>query len=345
MKITNSAGLSTNVFTKKQNELVPEKQNSIISDQVTISKAKPEPSYSRIFGTIGAAAGAAVGRLTVLSSAGAAVAALAGSALIGGPVAPVILGVCGFAAGLYAEKKTRIGRFIGGIAGGLTGAGAGKVADLAGKKPEGKLAEETRGFGLKSLLSKLWKPKYTSHKKISSEEAKRIVDGLKPGDLIITNHDGDYKFEIAQKLLGKTGNWTHIGLVDEKNNILEALVDTDGPVENKAQDAIEKNHHVMVLRPNYNSPESARKAIQKARDYLGEANYDFSFNLGDDSELYCQEYIYNAMQHGAPEVKIEPTSFLGKQIITADEFINSRDMKTVYNTGSNFWMNYLSKFD
>ena len=402
--IQNKITLPGKIKNKKESNPLPE-------DTVEIGKKEDShfTTCRKVFGTTGTAAGVAAGRVAtpVLASIGAG--KLAGS-LTGSPWGTVVGAVVGLAAGAFLEYKSRIGRFAGGITGGAIGSATGAVASaIPGYKPSETLKEETKGFTFKSLFKKLWNPQHTSHKLITSEEAQKVIKDLKPGDLIITNHDGDYKFELVQKFTGHTGNWTHVGIVgDEEHdnkNVLEVLVSADGPVITPAEEVFTRNHHVMILRPDYKSPESLKTTLKEARDYLDrewfaltkdnlkelknevdtgalkslenkkfekkedlakelkkagyneedcqkilnkskqKVTYDFSFKLGTDDELYCQEHAYKAMQKGSPEINITPTSFLGMKLLTADNFIDSPDIKEVYSTGSNFWINFLSKFD
>lgn len=297
----------------------------------------------KAFGTIGAAAGAVLGRAATAIGTGVTAAIILGAL---GPVAAGIGAIAGLALGYKAEAKTKIGRIAGGLIGGAAGSAAGFVTSkLTDFTPGETLAKETQGFTLKGLFQKLRDPKYTSHTKLTREEAEKFMAGLQPGDLIITNDDGDFQFEIAQKLLGKTGNWTHIGLISEKNSVLEVLIEADGTAETDPMKRFTDNHHVMVLRPKYSSPDDVKKVIDEARSYFGKVTYDHSFNMKTDDRQYCQEYIYKVMRKASPDIELKSSSLLGLEYVTADNFVNSPDTMQVSSTGSNFWINYLSKFD
>jgi len=337
------AGKKTRGAKKKKGERTSAKP----MDTVTLGE-KPISKFDachNVFGTVGTAAGAVGGRVAVPLASAAIMGAMAGTTAAG-PLGTVIGAIAGLGIGALYEYKSKMGRFAGGLVGGAIGIGLGKLAAIVpGYKPGKTLTKETKGFSFRSLFKKLLNPSYTSHKTISSGEARRVIKDMKPGDLIITNHDGDYKFELGQKLLGNSGEWTHIGMMSEKNTVLEVLISTDGPTESDPEKLFTKNHHVVVLRPNYKDPDSVKKTLKKAREYFGKADYDFDFRLGTEDRLYCQEFIYKAMRDGAPEVKVKPSRFMGIDYLSADDFINSPDVKQVFNTGSNFWVNLLSKFD
>lgn len=352
MKIQRNAAdfIRNKVNAGKPGEADNKEKEAVIKDKVDVGGPAEnrgvDPSAARkVFGTVGTAAGVIAGRALILPGAGAAfTSAMVGTA-IGGPLGTVIGAAAGLAVGAVTEYKTKIGRWIGGLVGGAVGSVLGTVASAAGYRPSPKMAEETRGFSFKSLFKKLLNPSYTSHKKISAEKARDVIKNLKPGDLIITNNDEDYRFELAQKLMGKSGNWTHIGIVDENKKVLEVLISTDGPTESDPEKLFTENHHVVILRPDYKNLDSVKKTLAEARKYFGKSKYDFDFRLSTEDKLYCQEYVYKAMQRGAPEIKIKPSRFMGIDFISADDFIESPDVKQTWTTGSNFWMNLLSKFD
>jgi hypothetical protein len=180
---------------------------------------------------------------------------------------------------------------------------------------------------------------------ISHDEAVKLMEGLKPGDLIITNEDGSLKFEMAQKAMGKTGNWTHIGLISDKDSVLEVLIESDSTVETKLEECITNNHHVIILRPSYKNADEVKKVIDEARSLLGKVSYDHSFDMKSDDKMYCLEYVYKVMKKGAPGIEVNTFKVLGREVLTADDYIQSKDMKVVKSTGSSFWLNFLSKFD
>lgn len=336
----------TNTDTKSAPKAKKEEAQALPQDKVSIGQHEEIPrskAIRNVFGAIGTAVGAVLGRIAV-GVAGGIAGAVAGSTA--GPLGTVIGTIAGLGVGSLYEYRSKMGRFGGGMLGGAVGIAASKAATLIpGYTPSKALTEETKGFSYKSLFKKLLSPNYTSHKKISSEEAQEVIKNLKPGDLIITNNDEDYKFELAQKLMGKTGAWTHIGMVSDKNTVLEVLISTDGPTESDPESLFTSNHHVAILRPDYKNPDSVKGSIKKAREYFGKAEYDFDFRLGTEDKLYCQEYIYKALQDGAPEVNVKPSRFMGLDYLSADDFLESPDVKQTWSTGSNFWMNLLSKFD
>jgi hypothetical protein len=316
-------------------------------------------SSTKACGTIGAAVGAVAGKLSALPVLGAIKGAALGGSIMG-PAGAILGGVLGLGAGLFIEKKVHVGRLLGGLVGGAAGMGIGKVLDTAGFRPIGKLARETRGFTFKSLFSKLRDPKATSHQKITPAQARQILEKLQPGDIIIGNNDQGFSFEITQKLIGASGNWTHAALYCDDNTVMEVMIpnETDrgekmtnlAAIENRpftessATEMMKRNHHIVIVRPNYRDRESINRVFAEGRKY-SHVKYDKLFNLKSDDRHYCTEFVYKALKKGAPEINVKPSSMAGYKFITADNFIDSPRIKTVYSTGSDFWMNFLSKFD
>ncbi len=339
----NSAGTPCPDAVGRKQSILEKTSEPVITDKVSIGEDRGEAeACPKVFGTVGAMVGVIAGRTAILPGISATVAgAVAGSLL--GPVGMVVGAVAGFAVGAYAEGKSRIGRVLGGLAGGAVGIGLGKTAQKFGYKPTQKMVDETRGFTFKSLFKKLQNPEYTSSKTISDKEAQKIMEMAQPGDLIITNYNGNFKFEIVQKLLGHSGDWTHVGIVSSDKTILEVLIAADGGTESKGVDAATRNHHFMLLRPNYKDRQSILETEKAARDSLG-VKYDWRFNLKTDDKHYCQEHTYKALQKGSPEIRIEPSKLFGFQYLVSDDFIKSPDTEVVYTTGSNFWRNLMSKF-
>jgi|GEM_PF-1380224 len=359
MDAINSSHLTGISSRTVQNPITAAEQpdRNVVSDSFAPSA---EGNSVKVCGTIGTAIGAAAGKLSILPVIGAVKAAALGGALLG-PAGAVIAGIIGAGAGIFIEGKVHPGRLLGGLVGGAAGMGIGKVLDKLGHKPSPALAEETKGFSYKSLFSKLLNPKFTSHRKISAEEAEEIMKKLQPGDLLIGNNDNGFSFEITQKLIGATGNWTHIAIQAEDDTVMEVMIPnlTDRSenrgedfmsvmhrpyMENKTKEMLQRNHHLVILRPNYKDKETVGQVMKAGREYSN-VEYDMLFNLKSDDKHYCTEFAYKVLKNAAPDIDIKPSSFLGYKFIGADNFIDSPDVQVVHDTGSNFWHNYLSKFD
>lgn len=300
-----------------------------------------KPSAPKAAGACGALTGLCVGRALPVA------AASTGGWALGQALGGTWGGVAGAAIGAYAgyllEKKTRVGRLAGGMVGGALGCAIGSAAGALGWQPAPALAKESAGFSLKSLPAKLLNPNYTSHHRLTPEEAAPGMALVQPGDIIITSDDEDFQLELMQKAAGASGAWTHAAIVDEQKRTMDIYISSNKPVLNPLGFIFGDNHHVSVLRPRYASPESIVKTLDYARAQFDKISYDHKFNMHDDDKQYCQEYIYKALAHGAPEIHVPMRKPLGHDLVLSDEFQRSPDMDLVWSTGSDFKLNYLSK--
>lgn len=346
--------INTNYPVATKPQISNDNKNALVlSDKFEHSEVEQSDMHAskKLFGAVGAAIGHAIGKvsfpvaMTVLGG-------VAGSMVLG-PAGAVLGSVAGAALGGAAELKGSAGSTALGMAGGAIGEVAGMVADKAGHVPQKKLADATKNFTLKSLFAKLQNHKYTSQHKITMEEAKEIKKILKPGDIIIGNNDDDMRFELAQKAIGASGNWTHACIVKDQDTVIESLIpkQTDrlgleasrGYFENRPEDMITRNHHLMILRPAY-SGDAEVESVLKVAESMKNIKYDLFFNMNSDDKMYCTELVYKALKEGAPEIPVTPGKFLGLEFVTADHFEQSPAMEKIYTTGSDFAVNYLSKF-
>lgn len=310
------------------------------SDQIDLTSSGP-----KVAGAVGAMAGALSGRV-LMSVAGGVGGGVAASMLGLGALGTAVGSTLGLAAGTYLEQKSKLGRLAGGMVGAVVGMGIGKAADGVGLHSSELMASECKNFSLKSLPKKLLNPHYTSHKRLSGEIVKEGVAHARPGDLIMTNDDGNFMIELLQKATGGGAHWTHNYMVDSDGTVMDILIDKEGPTRWPLEHAFTDNGHAQILRPRYKDAESLEKTLESARSRFGQMSYDFKFDLESDDAQYCQEYAYKALQEGAPEIRIKPRKALGlREIVSAEEIQNSPDIDEVWSTGSNFWLNWLSHFN
>lgn len=325
-----------------QRPSAPPANTNPATDSVVLDRSSDS---RKVWGSIGAMTGALSGRVLV-STAGA-VAGAVGANLLGfGTIGSVVGAGLGLYGGVKFELATRSGRLLGGMVGGTLGTVAGAALDQLGVDASDTLAHECRGFTLGSLPGKLLNTHYTSHPKMSGPLVEEGMALAQPGDIIITNDDGDFMIELLQKLGGASANWTHNYMVDSDGTVMDILLTENKPTRWDLRVAFEDNCHAKILRPKYASEQSKEKTLQYARDQFDKIEYDFRFDLESDDAQYCQEYAYKALKAGAPEITIEPgKAFFFRDIISADEFSESPDMEEVWSSGSNFWLNWLSHFN
>lgn len=299
-------------------------------------------------GTIGAGVGALLGRLAVPTVA-TVIGAQVGASMLGS-FGGVIGGVLGLAAGGFVEFRNRqyqgvipVGRFFGGMLGGIAGASLGATFDRLGLNlTSERMRKETEGFSLAKLSGRLLDVGYTSHETLSAEHIQDFKSKLKPGDIVITNHDKWLDLEIPEVLLGIGGAWTHTAVYVGNGDVVEALWGT-GVGKRPVDELLAENHHARILRPAYKTDQDAQAAADEALKHVG-AGYDAKFDLQSDESFGCVELVYKAVHRAAPYVDMQPHKLFGKEFLSHKVFNRSPDMTVVEDSGSSFLYNYLSKF-
>ncbi|MEW6281066.1 MAG: YiiX/YebB-like N1pC/P60 family cysteine hydrolase, partial [Candidatus Eremiobacterota bacterium] len=157
-----------------------------------------------------------------------------------------------------------------------------------------------------------------------------------------TSDDASFWMEQAQKAMGFSGDWTHIGMVDHDGRVLDILL-TENTVRSWPLEFIfTDNCHARVLRPAYATPDHRERALSWARAQIGQVTYDWRFSLESDDALYCQEFVQKALRRGGIEVSAGNVYGL-KEFVSADQFSEHPRIEERWSTGSNFWLNWLSK--
>ncbi|MEW6281188.1 MAG: hypothetical protein AB1758_21435 [Candidatus Eremiobacterota bacterium] len=308
-------------------------------DTVEVSQPR-DGSPARAAGAIGAASGATLGSIAVpVASAGTAY-AVASSLM--GPLGSGLVAVGGFIGGMVLEGTTGVGRLVGAMTGGAVGEGVGYVAGHLGWQPSERLAHTTRNFSLKELPARLRSETHTSNEPLSrNPEAVKAVSQLISGDIVLVQ-DENYFLGGAhlQKLGGCSSNYTHMGIVTERGTVLEIGV----PWRERTVDNLLTFTNLAVLRPNYQDQATVDNLLTGLRETRKHVRFDPRFSLKSDDAQYCGEFIYKGLKQWAPDIKVDTRKILGFEFVTADEFLASPDMDLVYDSGSNFWLNHLSRF-
>lgn len=316
----------------------------------------PRDSYersaaaTRVYGALGAATGALVGRLTLLPGLGAAALGTLGGSLLGpvGAVAGAAAGVC---LGLKVEMGERFlglfpaGRVLGGALGGAVGMALGALAGRLGLLPlPEKLVEETRGFSYGKLLKNLPNPAYTSHSKLSERHYQEIMARIRPGDIVLTTQDTTLDTEVTELVLGGLGHggWVHGAVYVGNGMLIEANGYYPGVVLRPLRQSLALSEHVLVCRPRYADDAQRQGLVEEAWRRLGRP-FSFEPRL-DPGNYYCTEFVYHLLKDKAPQVQVEPFNFLGIRGVAGDDLVKSPQIETVYSTGSSIYLNYLSKF-
>ncbi len=255
-----------------------------------------------------------------------------------GPAGVAVGAIAGAAAGEAFEKVSGAGKIIVGMAGGAIGKTAGKIANHL--KETQTTEQNKEPFSMMTLFKQLATDSFRGLRPISDEDKKMFMKNIRPGDIIIMNDDR-IDFEPVEKIAGATGNWTHAAYVKDDKNTIEMWL--EGYRERTIEELLSKNHHMMLLRPDYKDEESREKMSEEIQKYSA-AKYDFAFDMTSDDKLYCTELIYKSLKAVCPEIHIDPLNINGYKAVSADELVKSKDMSVIASTGSDFKTNFLSRY-
>ncbi|MBI3925645.1 MAG: hypothetical protein HY319_08905 [Armatimonadetes bacterium] len=299
-------------------------------------------TYRKVFGGLGAAAGA-FGSHFVLAAAG----GWAGMAVAGALGLGPLGAAAGLALGLYGavklQGKTGIGRKLGGRLGGVLGDVAGRVAHHLGVPLHSTHIETTRNYSYGAMKSLLGNLHHNSHPRISSEDARRFIAGLKPGDVVLTNDEASTPFALATLVLtGRGADFTHGLVFTGGGRTVEATMEL-GVRERDLADILVHKHHAIAIRPQY-EPGQDQAVVQAARDMVGKP-YDFKFRLGNDG-FYCSEAVYEALKRGAPQLEFRSRPLITREVIVPSDLLRTEDAEVVAEAGVGRTMvdSYLAKF-
>ena len=162
------------------------------------------------------------------------------------------------------------------------------------------------------------KPDADTRKIQNVEISKNIRGNLKNGDWLVIRgyHIADYI------VAGATfADLSHVAIYDGEN---DQMIEAEGIGIHSTtfDDYIDKSHRIVIIRPKWATEETSKKAVEKARGYIGK-KYDFLGTIGinDRERLYCSElvvYVYQPWFEGNEDIPtvIEPSKMhkLGKVI-------------------------------
>lgn len=349
MRILTSQVPSTSLSTAGLESLAlresPRPKSEVVLDRIELS-GKSDPG--KVLGTQGAAAGALVGRFTVLPALGAVGLATLGSRLLPG-VGGWVGGAVGALVGLGLEfgsdltKTPQVGHIVGGMVGGVAGLATGKALSSVGWDPKVSkdLACDSESFSLKSLPGRLLRPDYTSHEKLGEQVYQEIMEFIQPGDVVVTTQNADQRTEALQWVLEGKGNWVHGTLYAGEGLVYDSNSYLDGVTQRPLRQALAVSERVRIIRPQYAEGE-AEATIHAAESALGN-EYAVPKDLSD-GPTYCTGAVYNALRKGAPSVKVEHAERFGLKLVTGDSLGEGEDMVEIYSNGSSLKQNYRSKF-
>ena len=169
-------------------------------------------------------------------------------------------------------------------------------------------------------------------KRVSAEIRERIAELLRPGDVIVTRHEGAFSnlflpgyWPHAALYVGSAGEVDRLGLEPlgetaarwpEPLRVLEAL--KDGVRFRPLSETLAVDS-VAVIRPQIADKEIAR-AIARAAAHEGKG-YNFDFDFFRSDRLVCTEVIYRGLD-GVGGLDIELTERAGRPTLSAEDLLD-----------------------
>jgi len=152
---------------------------------------------------------------------------------------------------------------------------------------------------------------------------RKLIKRLQPGDIIIRRFEGYIdKWFIP-------GFWNHGGLYigddgDKPEQIVHAV--SEGVMQEDILNFMRTDHMLVLRCIDDEKQEKAQEAIRLAKMIVGKP-YDFGFDFKDTNKFSCTELV----AYCYPHLKVGKKRF-GRTTIIADDFFNSPELKTIWNS-------------
>ncbi|MCD4783405.1 MAG: hypothetical protein K8T10_06205 [Candidatus Eremiobacteraeota bacterium] len=181
----------------------------------------------------------------------------------------------------------------------------------------------------------------TLTKTVPKEERKKIMDVLKPGDIILETEDAYPISQWTEKVMFGT-DYTHAAVYEGNGYIIESV--KDGVKRTHLDYYFDRTCHFAVIRPPYKSKKDVKASIAYARNQIGKL-YDTKFSMKDDSRHYCHELVKWTMESIPHPIKVPVIRAFGftSRMISAKSFAKIDGAKMVYSSKHKYWKSMLSR--
>ncbi len=185
----------------------------------------------------------------------------------------------------------------------------------------------------------------TTTKSFPPEERDKVLELIKPGDIILETNDAYPGWQVLEKVAFNS-NFTHAAIYEGEGKFLEATTGDPsgkGVVRTDLKEYLEGRIKLQIIRPPYKTPEDREAALNYARGSMGRP-YDSAFNQKDDKELYCAELVQRALAAMPNPINVPIANFMGKQAVGPNAFQKIPDAEVVYTTKSSFASSVISHY-
>ncbi|MFP4498010.1 MAG: YiiX/YebB-like N1pC/P60 family cysteine hydrolase [Vulcanimicrobiota bacterium] len=203
--------------------------------------------------------------------------------------------------------------------------------EIGGKSKEKPLKETLMQKFVKGISLRF--PTVTP--RLPKEEQKKILELIKPGDIIIETNDGFPIGRVLQK--ATTGSdYTHAAMYVGNGKYIEATPVHDGKsgvLKSDFKDLLNHRIHIEVIRPDYKTSEDRQAAIDYVESRVGQ-KYDYVFDANEDKKLYCAELVYHALSNMPNPIKVPTDEVLGQKSVGVNSMQQIPGAQKIYSTGS-----------
>ena len=215
-------------------------------------------------------------------------------------------------------------------------------------KSNGSKAQDVQAMSLVSKLKKLAlaplvlfcdMPSLSNYETISEERKKKIMDTIKPGDIILETDNNYPGWQLMEKVAGKSEH-THAAIYEGNGVFIEA---TTGPGVTKTElkNYLKGRMVIQLIRPPYKSEADIKAALDYANKQIGKS-YDDFFNYKDDSEMFCSELVAKSLRAMPDTIETPISTLLGHEFVLPDDFQKIEGAEVVYDDKTTFLKNQLS---
>jgi len=165
-------------------------------------------------------------------------------------------------------------------------------------------------------------------------------DSLQTGDLVLRTGLSFFSDEL-RKFSQREAKYSHCGIVsrDEEGKIFiyHSIGGTDNPESRVRKDSVFSffnpffNSGFAIYRYNL-TPQQIKTADSLAKDlYKREVKFDLNFDLDDDENLYCAEFIYKILIKATnTENFISLSQIKGKAYVGIDDLYLNENCKNIF---------------
>jgi uncharacterized protein YycO len=224
-----------------------------------------------------------------------------------------------------------------------TEAGEAQVKDTF--TPTGSTAETFKAGGGSIFTALLDTRIPTVTKEFSEADRNKVMDLIRPGDIILETNDAYPGWQFLEKLVFGS-SFTHAAIYEGDGQFIEATTGDPsgkGVVRNDLKEYLHGRISLEVIRPDYKTPDDVKSALDHARSQLGKP-YDSKFVMENKEEIYCAELVKDCLEAMPNPIKAPEVNFFGKKAVGPNAFQKLPNAQVVFSTGSGFFKSRLAHY-